>query len=62
MLNPIDPILRRPAVEAITGLRRSAIYKGIQNGTFPKPVKLTKKAVGWRESVIREWLAQRDAA
>jgi prophage regulatory protein len=28
-------------------------------GAFPKPLRLSKRAVGWRESDIAEWLAQR---
>jgi len=59
VLNQIDPIHRRPAVEKFTGLKRSAIYDGIAKGTFPRPVKLGQKAVGWRESAIREWLNAR---
>lgn len=62
MLAQIDPIHRRPAVEKFTGLKRSAIYDGIAKGTFPRPVKLGPKAVGWRESAIREWLAERATA
>jgi prophage regulatory protein len=28
-------------------------------GTFPKPVKLGKRAVGWRASDIAAWLESR---
>jgi prophage regulatory protein len=52
----LDKILRRPAVEYITGLGRSAIYDAMKKGTFPQAVKLGPKAVGWRESDIRKWL------
>lgn len=52
----IDPILRRPAVEQITGLKRATIYARIKDGSFPPPVKLGPNAVGWRQSVIRDWL------
>lgn len=55
----IDRMLRRKEVEAITGRGRSAIYEGIANGTFPKPVKIGARAVAWPESVIREWIAER---
>ena len=56
-LQPV--ILRRPAVEATVGLRRSAIYKLMAAGEFPLPVKLTGKAVGWRRNDIDAWLAAR---
>lgn len=57
-------ILRRPDVERITGLSRSTLYAMMADGTFPKPVKLGKRAVGWRQSDISEWLDSRasDAA
>ena len=58
----IDRHLRRPAVEEATGLSRSAIYSLMSEGKFPKPVKLTSKAVAWPESAIAEGLAQRAAA
>ena len=58
----VSPILRRPDVEAVTGLSRSTIYKWMNEGSFPKPVKLGPRAVGWREADINEWLETRDTA
>lgn len=55
-------ILRRHQVEALTGLSRSAIYALMARGQFPKPVKLTAKAVGWRSDVIEAWLQAREVA
>ncbi|WP_416383206.1 helix-turn-helix transcriptional regulator [Marinobacter sp. F4218] len=52
-------MLRRPEVESITGRSRSAIYEGIANGTFPRPVRIGARAVAWPESVIRQWIADR---
>jgi prophage regulatory protein len=52
-------ILRRPEVEAYTGLSRSTIYAMIADGAFPKPVRLGKRAVGWPEATIIEWLDAR---
>lgn len=40
-------ILRRRQVEAYVGLSRSTIYDAIKAGTFPKPVRLGARAVGW---------------
>ena len=54
--------LRRRAVEEITGLSRSTICNLMSRGLFPRPVKLTGKAVGWPESAIAEWLASREQA
>lgn len=57
-------VYRRPDVERITGLSRSTLYAMMAEGTFPKPVKLGKRAVGWREADISAWLDSRaqDAA
>lgn len=49
-------ILRRKQVEARTGLARSTIYDHVRAGTFPAPISLGEKAVGWIESEIDAWL------
>jgi prophage regulatory protein len=54
-------ILRLPAVEAKTGLKHSSIYEGIKNGTFPPPVPLGPKAVGWVEPELDDWILSRIA-
>ena len=51
--------LRRRAVEEITGLSRSTIYLLMSKGQFPRPIKLTAKAVAWSEASIVDWLATR---
>lgn len=51
-------ILRRKQVQARTGLSRSTLYQFVSDGTFPKPVKLGARAVGWVESEISDWLTQ----
>ncbi|MCK4712808.1 MAG: AlpA family transcriptional regulator [Marinosulfonomonas sp.] len=52
-------IYRRPDVEKLTGLSRSTLYAMMAEGAFPKPVKLGKRAVGWREHDVRDWLDSR---
>lgn len=52
-------LLRRKQVEARTGLARSTIYQYVRAGTFPKPVPLSSRAVGWIESEISDWIAER---
>jgi prophage regulatory protein len=54
-----DRILRRPEVEARTGLSRSTLYFMISEGEFPRPVKIGRRAVGCPESRISIWLATR---
>lgn len=54
-----NTIIRRPDVQLRTGLSRSTIYDGMSKGTFPQAVKLSARAVGWRESDIAAWLDSR---
>ena len=49
-------ILRRKQVEREVGLSRSSIYQRIKDGTFPAPVKLGLRAVGWRVADIDRFL------
>ncbi len=55
-------ILRRKQVEKRTGLSRSTMYLRIQEGTFPRPINLGARAVGWLENEIEAWLAAKVAA
>ncbi len=45
-------LLRRPAVESLTGLRRSALYQRISQGLLTRPVSLGPRAVAWPASEI----------
>ena len=55
-------LIRRHTVEEITGLSRSAIYAAMDDGAFPRPVRIGKRAVAWRESDIADWIASRETA
>ena len=55
-------ILRRRQVEARVGLKRSTLYGRIAEGTFPPPVRLGVRAVGWLSSEVDDWLRARVAA
>jgi len=54
-------IYRRPDVEHLTGLSRSTLYAMMAEGSFPKPVKLGKRAVGWRGADVLAWLESRSS-
>jgi len=60
--NMANAILRLPAVKARTGLSRSTIYLRIAEGTFPKPISLGGRAVGWIETEVDDWLEHQIAA
>ena len=52
-------ILRRPQVQLRTGLSRSTLYQYIKDGAFPKSIALGPRSVGWLESDISDWIAER---
>lgn len=52
-------LLRLGGVEQRTGLKRSTIYKLIQERKFPQPVKLTERCVAWDSLAVDEWIQQR---
>lgn len=49
-------LIRRPEVEALTGLSRTSIYRMMEEGDFPRPVRVGKRAVAWREADLADWL------
>ena len=52
-------VLRRKQVEVRTGLSRSTIYARVKAGSFPAPISLGAKAVGWLQSDIDDWIYER---
>ena len=54
-----DKIHRLPHVIEWSGLSSSAIYEQIAEGTFPKPIRIGKRAVGWTESSLTAWLTSK---
>ncbi|MFS8150151.1 helix-turn-helix transcriptional regulator [Halomonas sp. 86] len=49
-------LIRIKDVMERTGLARSTIYKYINLGQFPQPIKLGTRAVAWVESEIDTWI------
>ena len=54
--NSPDRILRLNAVLDRTGLSRSTLYRKMQDGSFPKNIKISTRCAGWRESAVEAWL------
>lgn len=49
-------LLRLREVKAQVGLSRSSIYALMAQGKFPRPVKISTRAVGWPEHEITAWI------
>ncbi len=52
-------ILRLPDVKARTGLSRSTIYLRLAEGSFPRPVSLGARSIGFVEAEIDAWVDER---
>ena len=54
-----DRIMRIAEVLVLTGLSRATLYRLVDSGDFPQPVRLggpESRAVGWRLSEVQEWI------
>ena len=63
--NTLDRLLRRPEVEAMTAMSCAAIYAKMDEGRFPRPVRIgtgPRGAVAWWLSDIQEWIESRPIA
>ncbi len=58
----MDRILRFPDVARLTGMSRDHLRRLGKTEAFPKPVKISVRAIGWRESEVRNWLESRKPA
>ncbi len=56
-----DIILRLREIMRRTGLSRSSIYRLSAEGKFPRSISLGERAVGWLESDVDAWIAERVA-
>jgi prophage regulatory protein len=56
---PQEILYRIRDVVRISGLACSTIYRDINAGTFPRPVRLGQQSVAWRKSDLARWIAER---
>ena len=59
-MHQADPILRLREVSDFIGRSVSAIHRDRKAGTFPAPIQLGPRCVGWRLSSINAWLYTRE--
>jgi len=55
-------LMRLPQVEKAVGLKKSAIYLRIKEGTFPRPVSLGAKHIAFRSDEVEDWIQSRPRA
>ena len=57
-----NKILRIKTVCDITGLSKSTVYAKMLNGEFPRPIKLGRRAVGWKSDELQAWVSKQSTA
>lgn len=57
-----DRLLRLPELVRTIGVSRATIYRYVDSGRLPPPVKLSTRCVAWRNSEITAWMAALEAA
>ena len=55
-----DTMLRMPDLLRLTGLSISTVKRMVQDGRFPKPVRLGVRAKGWPASDVRAFMKMLD--
>ena len=57
-----ERLMRRDEVLHLCGISRTTLDTMVREGTFPQPVRIHARAVGWRVKDILAWLASRPPA
>ena len=55
-------LLRLEAVISLIGMKRSWILQKVKDGKFSKPLRLSPRAVVWRQSDVIEWINAQELA
>ena len=55
----MNRLLRRKEVEQMVGLSRASIYRLMDSGDFPHPIRVGPRAVRWSLGDIEQWISER---
>ena len=58
-LLPDSAFIRLPVLKRLYGISAASCWRGVRNGTIPKPVKLTERTTAWNVGLIRAALASK---
>ncbi len=58
-LHPVRRALRLQKVAEKTGLSKTHLYRLVQAGKFPQPIKLSERVSAWDEAAIDAWLDEK---
>lgn len=54
---PNSAYIRLPVLKALYGISSASCWRGVKNGTIPKPSKLTERTTAWNVGLVRADLA-----
>jgi predicted DNA-binding transcriptional regulator AlpA len=60
--SPNSGFIRLPTIMGLYGVSAATIWRGVKNGTIPKPVKLTERTTAWNVGLVRADLAAKAVA
>ena len=52
-------VIRKRQVREMTGLGLSTISAKVAAGTFPEPIHISEKCVGWLQHEVQAWISAR---
>ena len=54
---PNESYIRLPVIKRLYGVSSATIWRGVKNGTIPKPSKLSERCTAWNVGLVRAALA-----
>jgi len=57
----IERILRLPALLAAIDISAPTLWRRVKDKSFPQPISLGGRSVGWLQSEVNEWIKTRAA-
>lgn len=56
---PEKGFLRQKDILVFIPISKSALWKWVSDGRFPKPIKLTSKTTVWRSQDVLNWIEEK---
>lgn len=50
-----ERLLRRRVILARLGVSRNTLARMVRRGDFPRPIKISKRAIGWYAGDVEHW-------
>ncbi|RZI59577.1 MAG: AlpA family phage regulatory protein [Rubrivivax sp.] len=59
---PDTGFLRQAQVLLFVPISKSTLWRRVEAGSFPQPIKLSCKVTAWRAEDVRRWITEQGAA